>query len=69
MSCIYLEDGDSCGMFEKGHPNNPLGCDKAGGCRVYDDPDPSYGCDSYEGINVCNHCGADENIDGEECIC
>jgi len=69
MSCIYLGDKGACTMFDEGHMNSPQGCDKDGECRVFDDPDPSYGCDTYEGISVCADCGADENIDGEGCTC
>lgn len=70
MSCVYLGScGDSCTMFGEGERNNPLGCDVEGNCRVQGDPDPNVGCDTYEGLEVCIDCGADENIDGEECEC
>ena len=70
MTCIYVTGtNESCNMFSEGQPSNPTGCDKEGGCRVSEDPNPSRGCDTYEGVEVCIDCGADENIDGEECEC
>lgn len=70
MTCVYLEScGDKCTLFDENDKRGPLGCDEEGGCCVQGDPDPNFGCDSYEGVEVCRDCGADENIEGEECEC
>ena len=46
MGCIYLEDDETCSIYNPG-VENP-GCDEDGICNCYDDPDPSDLCESYE---------------------
>lgn len=66
MGCLYCDFDGKCQFFED-KDNKPQGCNDDGVCLVDDDPDPSYGCESYESNWVCHECGADLNID--DCTC
>ena len=67
MGCIYEDWEGNCQMFEDGHRNGPMGCDKEGKCNASGDPDPNVSCDTYESDSVCPDCEADLNI--EDCTC
>ena len=90
MSCIYSSNTDGkCTLLwdddkKEAFAENEICLDKNGYCRVEDDEDPSYSCESFESsdynecpecgenietYDVCNYCGYCINCARSECEC
>ena len=49
MSCVYIEFGGKCNLFDEDDlENKPPGCDDEGYCTCDDDPYPDATCENYE---------------------
>ena len=46
--CIYSSWQGLCSMFCEDKVDDGLGCDKQGLCWAEEDPDPNYGCHTFE---------------------